>query len=117
LARFAVVGATNSIITSAAFYALAFVLPAKLAFTFVYLAGLTFVVVVTPKFVFGTHASMSRRLLLALWYLCVYATGIGVISLLENEIKLSRIGVVIGTVIITAPLGFVGGRLLVGRPG
>lgn len=113
--RFVAVGGTNTLVSTAAFYALALVLPTTIAFTLVFVAGVTFVVVVTPGYVFGVRASPGRRLLLGLWYLATYAVGIGMISLLERTVGAPRVVVVVGTVVVTAPLNFAGGWLLVGR--
>jgi hypothetical protein len=107
------VGGANTIATTAAFYGLATVLPARLAFTIVYAAGLAFVVAVTPAYVFGRRSSRVRRLLLALWYVGTYGVGIGVIALLTSVLSAPRIVVVLGTVMVTAPLSFAGARLLV----
>jgi hypothetical protein len=93
------------------------VLQARIAFTIVYVAGLAFVVLVTPGYVFGSRSAWPRRVLLAFWYVGTYLVGIGVISLLTSVVSASRIAVVLGTVAVTAPLGFIGARLLVGRPG
>ncbi len=114
--RFLVVGGMNTITTAAAFYGLATILPARIAFTIVYAAGLGFVVVVTPGYVFGSRASWSRRFLLAVWYLGTYGVGIGVITLLSAAVAAPRIVVVLGTVMVTAPLSFIGARLLVAGP-
>jgi putative flippase GtrA len=113
--RFLVVGGTNTVWTAAAFYVLATMLPARIAFTIVYCAGLAFVVVVTPRYVFGSRTSWQRRLLLALWYAGTYVVGVGMISLLSSALAAPRVAVVLGTTAVTAPLSFVGSRLLVGR--
>jgi hypothetical protein len=115
--RFILLGGANTLGTTAAFYALAAVLPARIAFTVVYLVGLAFVVVFTPGYVFGSRSSWLRRLLLALWYVGTYAVGIGVISVLTSALSAPRAVVVLGTVSVTAPLGFVGARLLSVRRG
>ena len=112
--RFLLLGGANTAVTTVAFYVLALVLPARVAFTLVYVAGLAFVVLATPRYVFRAHASWRRRLLLALWYLGTYLVGIGVISLLSSGLDAPRIVVVLGTVALTAPLSFLGARLLVG---
>jgi hypothetical protein len=109
------VGGANTVVTTGAFYGLATVLPARLAFTIVYAAGLAFVVAVTPAYVFGSRSSWGRRPLLALWYLGTYGVGIGVITLLSSVAAAPRIVVVLCTVMVTAPLSFVGARLLVGE--
>ena len=113
--RFLLVGGANTLATMAAFYGLAIVLPTRVAFTLVYAAGLAFVVLVTPRYVFGRRSPWPRRLLLALWYVATYGVGIGVISLLSSVLSAPREAVVLGTVAVTAPLSFVGARLLVGR--
>jgi putative flippase GtrA len=114
--RFVFVGGANTLSTTVAFYLLAGVLPARVAFTIVYIAGLAFVIVATPRYVFGTGSSWWQRVLLALWYASVYLVGIGIISLLATG-STSRVVVVLGTVLVTAPLTFVGARLLLGRRG
>ena len=113
--RFLVVGGVNTLATAIAFYLLAVVVPTRLAFTLVYLAGLVFVVAVTPRYVFGANAHWRRRLLLALWYLVTYVVGIAVITLLATEFSAPREVVVLGTVCVTAPLSFIGARLLLVR--
>lgn len=118
--RFLAVGGANTVATSAAFYGLAALLPARVAFTVVYVAGLAFVVAATPRYIFGSRSSWARRLLLALWYVATYGVGIAVISIL-SALSAPRLLLVLGTVAVTAPLSFLGGRLLVGpaarRPG
>ncbi len=106
-------GGANTVGTAIALYLLAGVVSPRIAFTLIYVVGITIVVFVTPRYVFGSRASWERRLLLGLWYLGTYAIGIGVISVLHQVVSAPRIVVVVGTVTVTAPLGFVGGRLLV----
>jgi hypothetical protein len=43
-----------------------------------------------------------------------YGVGIGVIALLASVLSAPRLVVVLGTVMVTAPLSFIGARLLVG---
>ena len=52
IARFVVVGAANTVVTGAIFYALAFPLPASLAYSIAFGLGIIFVVAVTPRVVF-----------------------------------------------------------------
>lgn len=113
IARFGLLGGTNTAVTAAAFYALALVVPTRVAFTVVYVAGLLFVMLTTPRFVFGTRATWRKRLLLGLWYVGTYLVGIAVISLLGTALDAPRIVVVVGTVCVTAPLSFLGARVLV----
>lgn len=115
--RFVVVGTANTLVTAGAFYALATVLPPTAAFTFVYVAGLALVVAVTPRFVFGASTSRTRRVVLALWYAGTYVVGVAVICIVRSALTTSRPVVVLGTVLVTAPLSFLGGRLLYSRGG
>ena len=96
------------------FFLLSLVLPTMVAFTLVVAAGLTFVAVVTPGYVFGAAPTKRRRLALAGWYLTTYLVGLGMIALLESVVDAPRIVVVVGTVAVTAPLNFLGGLVLVG---
>ena len=111
--RFLAIGAVKTVVSSVAFYALAAFLPPRVAFTIVYFAALAFVTFATPRFIFQTRASRSKLTLLVLWYIGIYFLGLGVVSALEL-ISDARAVVVVGTVLVTAPLGFVGARLLVG---
>jgi putative flippase GtrA len=117
LLRFLVFGGANTLISSVTFYGLAIVLPPRVAFTLVYFAGLAVVVVAMPRYVFGSSTSWARRVLLGLWYLGTYAVGIGVITVLRAELSAPRAIVVLGTVMVTAPLSFAGGRLIVAGRG
>jgi putative flippase GtrA len=112
LLRFGALGGVNTAVTAAAFYLLALVLPAWLAFTIVYAAGIVFVALTTPRYVFRSSASWPRRLALALWYVAVYVVGLGVVSFL-SWLDAPELVVVTGTVCVTAPLSFLGARLLV----
>ena len=111
--RFAAVGAVKTVVTTLAFYALAVLLPPRLAFSIVYFAALGLVAFVTPRFVFQTRASRSKIALLVLWYIAIYFVGLGVVAVLES-ITEARAVIVLGTVAVTAPLGFIGARFLVG---
>jgi putative flippase GtrA len=116
LLRFGALGGVNTGVTAAAFYLLALVLPAGVAFTIVYAAGIVFVALTTPRYVFRSAASWPQRLALAGWYVVVYVVGLGVVSLL-TWLDAPRLVVVIGTVCVTAPLSFLGARLLVSNRG
>jgi putative flippase GtrA len=112
--RFVLLGGANTLASTVAFYLLSLAVSTRVAWTIAYAAGIAFVVVVTPGYVFGARAPWRRRFLLGLWYVCTYLVGLGVITLLESAFSAPRIAVVLGTVAVTAPLGFLGARLLVG---
>src|SRR4051812_39211308 len=92
--RFLALGALDTAVTSAAFYALTGVMAAQLAFTIVYLGGLAFVTVATPRFVFRRTATLARRLALASWYVAVYCVALIVIHVLTDAVDASRVVVV-----------------------
>jgi putative flippase GtrA len=112
--RFLGVGGANTAVTTVAFYLLSFALPPVVAFPIVYAAGILFVTVVTPRFVFRTRPARRRRGALAAWYVLVLLVGLGVTALLDGVLDLPHEAVVLGTVAVTAPLGFLGSRAIVG---
>lgn len=109
LARFVGVGGLNTVLTTAAFYALSYVMVAAAAFTLAYVAGIAFVMRVTPHFVFRTSPSRTRRAALGLWYILIYLCGLATSAALDHATD-SRELVVAGTLCVTVPLGFVGSR-------
>jgi putative flippase GtrA len=113
--RFLVLGGANTAATSAAFYALTRWLDPAVAFTIVYAVGLTVVTLLTPRVVFGTQARAAQKFALAGWYLGVYLVGVLVIHVLDHGLHASRLEVVLGSLAVTAPLNFVGARLLIAR--
>lgn len=112
--RFLVVGGTNTAATTIVFYVLTTVVSLRVAFTAAYAAGLAFTVLATPRLVFGSVTSRLRRAALALWYLGTYGVGVAIITALRAT-GAPRLVVVLLAVMVTAPLGFTGARLLVGR--
>lgn len=112
--RFLVLGGANTAVTSAAFYGLSFLVRPSIAFTIVYAAGLIFVTLTTPRFVFGTRASHHRKAALIGWYLGVYLCGLVAIRVLTHALTAPRALVVLGTLVVTTPLNFLGARWLVG---
>jgi putative flippase GtrA len=113
--RFLIVGVVNTAWTAAMFYGLSLIFAASVAYTLVYAGGLAFLVMTTPRFVFGARPTAGRRAALAAWYLVVYLFGLVVIRFLGEVLELNRLGVTVGTVVVTSPVGFIGACLLVGR--
>jgi putative flippase GtrA len=114
VARFLLVGGANTAVTALVFYALSFPLETWVAFTVAYALGLMFVTTVTPRFVFATRPPTTHRVALAMWYVVVYLVGVGVSTLLDADTAAPRAVVVLGTLAVTAPLGFLGSRVIVG---
>ena len=112
--RFAFLGFAKTLATAILFYLLAAILPAKVAYTLLWVAALGVTALVTPRYVFGIRASRLRIALLLGWYMVIWAVGILVVSLLEN-LSDSRAVITFGTVFVTAPFSFVGARFFVGK--
>ena len=112
--RFAVVGLANTLVTGAIFYVLAFVLPASLAYTIAFGLGIGFAVAVTPRFVFRVQPPGRQRAAYALWYVLVYFVGLGRVFLLDDVVMAARGQVVVITIVTTAGLSFLGGRVVLG---
>jgi putative flippase GtrA len=108
--RFLVVGGSNTAITLVLFALLARVMPPWLAYTVVFALGLAYTTLLTGRFVFGaSNTSRSSGLFIG-WYLAVYAVGLGVVQTLQALGVHSPNLLAALTVVITAPLNFLGGR-------
>lgn len=115
LVRFGLLGAANTLLTTLLFYALLLAtLGPGLAFTISYLVGLAYVVILTPRLVFGTAVTAYRRLVLAAWYVTVYLVGLAAVAGIRAEITTDAVLTVLLVLAVTAPLGFVGSRWIVG---
>ncbi len=112
LGRFILLGGTNTLLTYLLLLALATVVDERSAYTLAFLAGVVFNAVLTGPVVFSSRPGRSRVVLYVGWLLGVYAAGLMTIHL----------AVVTGVgppallaalpLLITAPLSFAGGRLL-----
>ena len=109
-ARFSIVGLANTLVTGAVFYLLTFAMPASIAYTIAFAVGIVFAVSVTPHLVFLVRPRASRRAAYAAWYVAVYLVGLGAVQVLDGWLQLDHSAVVALTILITATLGFVGGR-------
>ncbi len=108
--RFLVLGGSNTAITLVLFALLARVMPPPLAYTLVFAVGLAYTTLLTGRFVFGARNSRLSAGLLVGWYLLVYAVGLGVVQTLQALGVHSPDLLALLTVVVTAPLNFLGGR-------
>lgn len=113
--RFVLVGLVNTLLTGGLFYGLAFLLPAWLAYTLAFTLGIVFVATITPRLVFSVRPPMTRRLAYIVWYIVVYLIGLACVAVLSDVLWVDHLRVVIFTVVVTATLGFLGGRVLLAR--
>ncbi|GEM_PF-647023 len=111
--RFLVAGGLNTAVTGIALALLATVIDPRVAYTVVFVAGIALSLALAGRFVFGV--AMTPRLAAAyvLMYLAVYAIGLLVVHVATRAgLPEGASGLV---VLVTAPLTFVGGRLLLVR--
>lgn len=111
--RFLLAGGANTLITGALLSVLARVLDPRLAYSLVFALGVVFAVWTAGGFVFGVR--MTRRLaaLYAAMYLAVYLVGLAVLA---AAVSAGMPDVWSGAIVlVTAPLTFLGGRLLLSR--
>jgi putative flippase GtrA len=108
--RFLVLGGSNTAITLVVFAFLARVIPPWLAYTTVFALGLAYTTALTGRFVFGADTTWRRAALFIGWYLAVYVIGLGVVQTLQALGVGSPDVLALLTVVVTAPLTFLGGR-------
>jgi putative flippase GtrA len=120
VARFLLVGASNTLVTLVLLALLARVLDPRLAYTIVFALGLVYTTVLSRRYVFRARRSRARGAAFVAWYLAVYALGLGVVHLLSRAGADSPDLLALLTVGVTAPVNFLGGRLIFrpdGAPG
>lgn len=108
--RFLVIGGLNTLATTVMLVVLSYLMPSWLAYTISFAAGLVFSTAFASRWVFTRHGSHRAALVYALCYLVIYFVGLLVIAGIraldwpEYTNALS--------VLVTAPLGFVAGRIV-----
>jgi len=108
IVRFLAVGGSNTAITLVLLAILARVIPPWLAYTVVF--ALAYTTALTGRFVFGADTTSRRAALFIGWYLAVYVVGLGVVQTLQALGVDSPDVLALLTVVVTAPLTFLGGR-------
>jgi putative flippase GtrA len=108
--RFLAVGGSNTVITLVLFALLARVIPPWLAYTVVFALGLAYTTLLTGRFVFGADTTSRTSALFIGWYLAVYVVGLGLVQTLQALGVDSPDVLALLTVVVTAPLNFLGGR-------
>jgi putative flippase GtrA len=111
--RFVVAGGFNTLITGLLLSWLATVLDPRVAYTTVFAIGVGIAVGTAGRFVFGVRLTRRLVVLYVAMYLAVYLIGLGVVTVAAAAgMPPAWSGLV---VLVTAPLTFVGGRLLLVR--
>ncbi len=108
--RFLVAGGANTLVTGAALSLLSFVMDARIAYAIVFVLGIGLSLFLSGKFVFRRRITWQRTVGYVVMYLVVFAIGLGILHLaLTAGLPPAWAGAV---ALVTAPLSFVGGRIL-----
>lgn len=111
--RFLVAGGLNTLVTGALLAALSLVIDPHVAYTLVFFAGIAFSTWMARRFVYGVPLGKGATAAYVLMYLVVYGVGLGAIALAERAgLPEGGTGLV---VLVTAPLTFLGGRVIAAR--
>jgi putative flippase GtrA len=110
--RFLVLGGSNTVITFVLLAVLAHYIDHAFAYTIAFAAGLAYTTALTGRFVFSASGSRAKTAAFAAWYLGVYVVGLLVVRLVDGNGDHSGLAVALAVVVVTAPLGFLGGRLI-----
>lgn len=108
--RFVLAGGFNTLVTGALLSLLATVIHPALAYTLVFAAGIVLSTYLAGSFVFRVRMSRRHVIAYVLMYVAVYLVGLGAVAL---AVRLGLDEAYTGLVVlVTAPLTFLGGRLL-----
>jgi putative flippase GtrA len=110
--RFLLVGGSNTLVTLALFVLLQQWLEPAVAYSVVFALGLAYTTAMTASVVFGARLTWRTGGAFVGWYLLVYGVGLLAVQLLQALWTPSSLVTAVLTVAITAPLNFLGGRLL-----
>jgi hypothetical protein len=115
LVRFGLLGAMNTLSELGAVLRAAVLPGVADRITLSYLAGVSYVVTLTPRFVFRTRTTQRQRVALGVWYVLVYLVGLAAVALMHADVTASHLLTVMLTLCVTSSLGFLGSRYIVGR--
>lgn len=112
--RFLIAGGLNTLVTGALLSVLATLIHPFLAYTIVFAAGIVLSTYLAGAFVFRVKMSRKHVIAYVLLYVAVYLVGLGAVALaVRMGLDEAYTGLV---VLVTAPLTFLGGRLLLHPP-
>ncbi len=108
--RFLLAGGANTVVTAILLSLLSLVIDPKIAYTIVFAAGVAFSTYMANRYVYGVRMTRGAMATYVAMYVVVYLIGLVVISQLERT---GLSGAASGfVVLVTAPLTFIGGRLI-----
>jgi putative flippase GtrA len=110
--RFLLVGGSNTAVTLALLVLLQNWLSPTVAYTVVFALGLAYTTVMTASVIFGGRLTWRTGGAFVGWYLLVYGVGVAVVQAIHLMWDPSALVTALVTIGVTAPLNFLGGRLL-----
>ena len=111
--RFVLAGGLNTAVTTVALALLSLVIDPQIAYTIVFASGIALSVLLADRFVFGVRMTKLTMLTYVAMYLAVYVIGLFVVRAIgSTDLPPSASALV---VVVTAPLTFLGGRILTAR--
>ena len=111
--RFLLAGGVNTLVTGIALTLLSIVIDPRVAYTIVFAAGIALSTYLADRFVYGVPMERGTRLTYAAMYLVVFVIGLVALDLARRAgLPDAASGLV---VVVTAPLTFLGGRLITTR--
>jgi putative flippase GtrA len=111
--RFAVAGGANTLVTAALLSLLSLVIDARVAYSLVFAAGIALSTILADRYVYGVRMGRAGVTAYVVLYLVVYLIGLDAIHLWTAAGRPPAASGLV--VIITAPLTFLGGRLITGH--
>lgn len=111
--RFLIAGGANTLVTAGLLSLLSLVIDPRLAYTLVFAAGVAVSTFLADRFVYGVRMNRAAVVAYVSLYVAVYLVGLLVIHVATGAgMPASASGLV---VLVTAPLTFLGGRVITGR--
>lgn len=108
--RFVIAGGINTAVTALALALLSLVIDPRVAYTVVFVAGVVLSTVLADRFVFGVRMPAWAIAAYVAMYGAVYLVGLAVVAVLGQTGLPAWASSLV--VLVTAPLTFVGGRLI-----
>ncbi len=108
--RFLLAGGANTLVTATALTLLSLVIDPRVAYSVVFALGIALSTVLANRFVYGIRMNSRTVAAYVAMYVVVYLVGLAALSAARHAgLPEAASGLV---VVVTAPLTFVGGRLL-----
>lgn len=108
--RFVLAGGFNTLVTGVVLSGLSLVIDPRVAYTLVFAAGVALSTWMAHRFVFGVPLGRAGAAAYVAMYLAVYLIGLVALSVARDQGLPDAAGGLV--VLVTAPLTFVGGRLV-----